>query len=401
MIAAQAQFDTLLNLTKCNGSENVVQCLQNMSLSKLLSKAGSPKIPYGDSLDSSIWAPVVDGVELPDSPINLLRDGQCAPGARFKLSAFVCKSQSCMVCSVPMLLGSNRDEGFMFLATDPSESNDIEQPGGHSRQHGFRRRVLRHGSGGGGGGDGYGPGGGRGKPFDVNALLAWAEANFGDGAAQWGDGAARHNSTAAPLLNVGALMEIYSPVVYNRGPWYAAAAMIGDYWMACPTRRTARILAADPRRNGSVYVYRFLERPADPGVSMDGEGVCHGCEIPFVFNKLAYLASPEEKTLAATMAQYWANFAATGNPNLANPGGAAAGNRPSKANMTVNWPLFATESGDLVMHLGHGGQTGAVQVVPGLRPEQCDFWDELSYPLFPRAAWVNGTVINGINVGPK
>ena len=67
-----------------------------MDLSKLLAKAGSRKIPYGDSLDSSIWAPVVDGVELTASPSQLLLDGQAAP--------------------VPMLLGSNRDEGYMCVA---------------------------------------------------------------------------------------------------------------------------------------------------------------------------------------------------------------------------------------------------------------------------------------------
>ena len=111
MIAAQAQFDALVNVSGCGsgpppdagrssaGTRNttgVVSCLQNMELSKLLTKAGSKKIPYGDSLDSSIWAPVVDGVELTDTPSQLLLDGQAAP--------------------VPMLLGSNRDEGFMCAA---------------------------------------------------------------------------------------------------------------------------------------------------------------------------------------------------------------------------------------------------------------------------------------------
>lgn len=167
--------------------------------------------------------------------------------------------------------------------------------------------------------------------------------------------------------------------------------MIGDYWMACPTRRSARHFAADPRRNGSVYVYRFLERPADPGVSGDGEGVCHGCEIPFVFNKAAYLVTPQERALSAAMAQYWANFAATGNPNV---GGAVPGTN-------VKWPPFGAATGEAVIHLGHGGQTGAIDVVQGLRARQCDFWDELAYPLFPRAAWNNGTTINGTNVGPR
>jgi hypothetical protein len=244
----------------------------------------------------------------------------------------------------------------MFLAEDPSEEVDISQPGEEGGGYGGGGRKNRH-------------------PFDVGALLAWVEANFGDGAARWGPGAARHahrhqhrhrhhrhqrhhrhhrhhhhhraaagpgeqlrrihannsgsamsNGTTAPLLNVGAIMELYSPIP-RRGAWYAAAAMIGDYWMSCPTRRAARAFARDPLRNGSVYhttsilwsrdaeeleppcmhaaaahamsrgvsrryVYRFLERPEDPGVAAGGQGVCHGCEILFVFNKLACTCGP-------------------------------------------------------------------------------------------------------------
>lgn len=74
---------------------------------------------------------------------------------------------------MPMLLGSNRDEGFMFLAEDPSEEVDISQPGEEGGGYGGGGRKNRH-------------------PFDVGALLAWVEANFGDGAARWGPGAARH-----------------------------------------------------------------------------------------------------------------------------------------------------------------------------------------------------------------
>ena len=46
---------------------------------------------------------------------------------------------------------------------------------------------------------------------------------------------------------------------YSRGPWYAAAALITDYFMACPTRRAARLLSADPARGkNSTFLYHFL-----------------------------------------------------------------------------------------------------------------------------------------------
>jgi hypothetical protein len=99
------------------------------------------------------------------------------------------------------------------MAADPSEEHDIEAPGHQHYGHGNRdKRALRAGHGG-GGGYGYGR---ESEPFDVSALLAWTETNFGDGAAKWGPGATRHlppnatsnNVSAPPLLNVAALLEL-------------------------------------------------------------------------------------------------------------------------------------------------------------------------------------------------
>jgi hypothetical protein len=57
----------------------------------------------------------------------------------------------------------------------------------------------------------------------------------------------RENSYSEPVAN------------YSRGPWYAAAALITDYFMACPTRRAARLLSADPTRGkNSTFLYHFL-----------------------------------------------------------------------------------------------------------------------------------------------
>jgi hypothetical protein len=103
---------------------------------------------------------------------------------------------------------------------------------------------------------------------------------------------------------------------------------------------------------------------------------CGGCH--------ADLATPAERALAAAMAQFWANFAASGNPNLGDPGRGGGGGGGGNHSGGVRWPAFTAAAGEPVMHLGHGGQTGALSVVQGLRQAQCDFWDELAYPLFPR-----------------
>jgi carboxylesterase type B len=47
------------------------------------------------------WSPVVDGVVLPAAPAAMLRAGKAAAG-------------------VPVLLGSNRDEGSTFISVRPA-----------------------------------------------------------------------------------------------------------------------------------------------------------------------------------------------------------------------------------------------------------------------------------------
>ena len=56
-------------------------------------------LPHPESVLGTQWAPVVDGVELLDYPQVLLEHGHVAPG-------------------VPMILGSNRDEGSLFREQD-------------------------------------------------------------------------------------------------------------------------------------------------------------------------------------------------------------------------------------------------------------------------------------------
>lgn len=94
MEAAQDQYNELLNLTGCfdsppdSGSEadpattneftllprNIsaeLHCLQQLDLSKLLKHADHAG-SYSDSLDSSRYAPVIDGTELQAAPLYLL-----------------------------------------------------------------------------------------------------------------------------------------------------------------------------------------------------------------------------------------------------------------------------------------------------------------------------------------
>ena len=57
-------------------------------------------MPLGDTFYTDAFAPVVDGVALPSDLISLLDKGHVAPG-------------------VPILAGSNRDEGTIFMGLTP------------------------------------------------------------------------------------------------------------------------------------------------------------------------------------------------------------------------------------------------------------------------------------------
>jgi len=66
-----------------------------------------------------------------------------------------------------------------------------------------------------------------------------------------------------------------------------------------------------------VYMYRFTHKV--PGTGEYAKfGAFHGGELPYAYNNLKFGNrpwQPADNKLAETMSSYWANFAATGNPN--------------------------------------------------------------------------------------
>lgn len=79
----------------------------------------------------------------------------------------------------------------------------------------------------------------------------------------------------------------------------------------------ARYAAAAEK--GSVYFYQFSQSPAFRGTDpYHGLGATHGVEMPYVFGHLDDKAadwSDDDRRLAAEIADYWTNFAKTGDPN--------------------------------------------------------------------------------------
>lgn len=96
---AEATFNHVAAFLNCTGtSAQIVNCMRKASASSLvLSLAALPPTPW------LRYAPVIDGVELEAHPVELLALGALQP--------------------MPILLGSNRDEGTMFIRNITDEQS--------------------------------------------------------------------------------------------------------------------------------------------------------------------------------------------------------------------------------------------------------------------------------------
>jgi para-nitrobenzyl esterase len=67
-----------------------------------------------------------------------------------------------------------------------------------------------------------------------------------------------------------------------------------------------------------VYYYRFSRRPPFPHGARFGWGASHFAELWYMFDHLdqeSWAWQPADRRLADAMAQYWVNFARSGDPN--------------------------------------------------------------------------------------
>jgi para-nitrobenzyl esterase len=108
----------------------------------------------------------------------------------------------------------------------------------------------------------------------------------------------------------------------------AAASFNNTRMFADNLEWISRLYAVSQRKLGThAYVYHFVHAPPRAADARD-LGVCHTCELPYVFDNLGALrlypddSSPElaaasapDRELARMVSAYWINFARTGNPN--------------------------------------------------------------------------------------
>ncbi len=138
------------------------------------------------------------------------------------------------------------------------------------------------------------------------------------------------------------------------------SAVVGDGLISCNTEFSDE-LAIQGASPVPVYSYEFTD-PDAPNAIIIPLGPTHTSELFFLFN-LPIPLLPSEQTLAHDMRAYWANFAATGNPNGTN---------------LAPWPQFASTNNPL-LNLNIG-PLQAIYLKGFNTDHRCNFWQPYLAP---------------------
>jgi len=292
-------------------------------------------MPHMDTIDKSLWAPVIDGVELSGIPSELMKQGKSA--------------------QVPILLGTNRDEGSTFTG------NQTGYGDGEFTADSFYYHWL------------YSPEQAGGYPGAIQTesqFTAWAAQMFDEDVAT-------------------DLAKLYAPMTTQTGDvspppvnwWWSIAQVIGDFVLTCPARRAATAYA---NHGQPAFMYHFSHTP-ERSINQDNTqlyGAFHGSEVPFVFYDQFEL-NAQEQNLSMAMVQYWVNFAWNGDPNIAPPNQANPPTLPKFPRFDVTDDMYAV-LGDLpmthseIVRSGLKGLGSNVTIVSHLKKVRCDYWDTLA-----------------------
>jgi para-nitrobenzyl esterase len=237
LAAAETQGDRFATLIGCAGAADVAACLRGKSTAEVRAVLPpDPSITFSPG-EWGRWQPTFDGVVFPQQM-----------DAAFTSGSFN---------RVPVLIGSNRDEGTLFVS---NARDGVGMPVTAGEYPTLLRDFL---------------------PGDAQVTQA---------------------------------MTFY-PLASYPTPGAALSAAFGDGFLACPTIGTAHRLAAYT----PTYLYQFEYPDAPfPLPTSIMLGAYHSAEVQYVFGKRAGPGSPfspVEENLSSTMMGYWTRFAATADPN--------------------------------------------------------------------------------------
>jgi carboxylesterase type B len=110
----------------------------------------------------------------------------------------------------------------------------------------------------------------------------------------------------------------------------------------------------------SVFRYSFEQPLSNP--FMQGLGVFHSSELPFVFGHDDYplgMIGSAGEPLSAVLQQYWTTFAKT--------------NTPGEGGVDIAWPAYAAAADPYQLLVAP-----TISSPAGLKTSLCDFWDSLA-----------------------
>eukprot|EP01095_Lingulamoeba_sp_RSL-Kostka_P018164 TRINITY_DN984_c0_g3_i1.p1 TRINITY_DN984_c0_g3~~TRINITY_DN984_c0_g3_i1.p1 ORF type:complete len:557 (-),score=189.76 TRINITY_DN984_c0_g3_i1:108-1778(-) len=146
-----------------------------------------------------------------------------------------------------------------------------------------------------------------------------------------------------------------------------------DYIWACPLRNVTRSMK-QLNPNTPVYLYHFDHVMSfyawGPNYTECADQVCHGSELPFVFNSAKYGGyswTDSEAQLAQFTSNSWGNFAYLDQSQLSN----SSPNSPVQ--IEVDWPNYDI-SKDEDMHMATPSN-----VESNYRKKYCDYFDTIGY----------------------
>lgn len=156
------------------------------------------------------------------------------------------------------------------------------------------------------------------------------------------------------------------PISGYESPWWAICAQLRDSQMLCPATQSAAKLANPARTGGAkpafVYYYNYVLSLIDVVDIFRNLRCFHGSELVSVFDFTVALIGEGEQETAASVVDYWTNFAANGDPN--GPG-------------LPTWPAYGDTHNVAMISTSKSGLNLTI-LTGGVEQDTCDFWSKIN-----------------------